>query len=398
MNIILTKYIFPIPERIVISEKLKFSLDNPRNSNEVAIIKKHIEKSLNSPNEVYEGNPQFRLPIYSSEETEDILTVESSLKNLEKKFSTKDSYLKSFFEDHKEDDILDLLAKMWIIARYDDEGEREALTKRSEELNKDGRGGVFFILNEKNPILTNSNNLVSFSYLLSLLCHSDKEFYHGKSFILHHYEHDLELPKIDATLNYSIFSLGFIAYSGDSINEEDDWESFFHVRERIKKISKNLDDIIEDDNKDKIIFIANQLKVIGHDIKNERLRLVTLVSIIELLLTHSPDYRRFNIEDSISKQFRLKASVLIYQNGISKDLNWIKNKLKEIYNQRSNIAHGNFKSLEKYFEKEIKNSKEDDLDEVIILERLNGEIFKFIRAILEEYIKDRKFVEFLKEN
>ena len=397
MNFILTTYIHPIEKSIIISEKLNFALDNPRTEKEIGLVLNHIKKSLNSSDEVYQNEHYFRLPIYNTKETEGILTVESIILDVQKNYSEPDNHVGKFFELNKSNDILEILAKMWIIARYDDKGEHERLIQEGNEMRLKGQTG-FFMLNKGNPIIDNSNDLISYCYLLSLLLHTNQDTYFGKSFLVQHNSYDIGYPKVNRLLNKAVVFLGLMAYTKEVSNEEERWDSFYHIQDELINVSQSLDNIIDDTNKEKILYIANLLKVVGHEIKDTRYKLVTLVSIIELLLTHSPDYRRFNIEDSISKQFRLKSSILIYQNNRERDLEWIKRRLKDIYNQRSNIAHGNFKSLNDYLKKEVKKDERDYADEEIILGDLTGDIFKFIRAIIEEYIKDRKLVEFIKEN
>lgn len=397
MKFIFTRYIYPIEKPIEISNKMKFKLDNPKTEEEIELVLSHLEKSLCSPDEMYKNESQFRIPINLTEDTHGVLTIESALNDFQKNYSEHDSYLKSFFEINKDLGVLNKLARMWIIARFDDEGEHERLRKSANEMREEGYVG-FFMLEKGNPIIDNWDNLVNYCYLLSLLFHSDHEFYHGESFLLHHYSYELQFPKVDRFLNQSILYFGFMSYSTEINHDEDSWKSFFHIKDKIIRASERLDEVIDETNKEKILYVANLLKVIGHEIKDERYKLVTLVSIIELLLTHSPDYSRFNVEDSISKQFKLKTSILVYQNDKSKDLEWIKNRLKDIYNQRSNIAHGNFNSFKDYLNKAVKKSNEEDMSEDIILERLSRDVYIFIRAIIEEYIKDRKMVEFLKEN
>lgn len=118
-----------------------------------------------------------------------------------------------------------------------------------------------------------------------------------------------------------------------------------------------------------------------------------LTSIIELLLTHNPDFNRFNVEDSINKQFQLKASILIYLNDKRVDINAVKSRLKIIYQQRSNIAHGNFSAVNKYINSlSKKEGKEEYFDDIVV------DLYKYVRAILEKYLKDLKLIDFLKEN
>jgi hypothetical protein len=139
--------------------------------------------------------------------------------------------------------------------------------------------------------------------------------------------------------------------------------------------------------------VGGLLKIVAHDTRDKKTRLMLLTSIIELLLTHNPDFSRFNVEDSISKQFQLKASILIYLNNRTRDINAVKNRLRTIYQQRSNIAHGNFQAVEKYIQSlSKKEGEEEHFDDLIV------DIYGYVRAILEEYLKDQALVEFLKDN
>lgn len=397
MNFILTKYIYPIKEQLILSAKLNFSLDNPRTKDEIEIVKTNLEKSLNSPEEFYMDDYYANLPVYITDETKDFVSIESTLIEFEKNYRDIDPYVKEFFKKESELDIIEKLAKMWIIGRFDDGGEYKQMEKIHKEMIAKGERG-FFLLNDSNPIINNSDNLVSFAHLVSLLVNTEKEQYFGDSFFLHNDNFSLQRPKIDKFLNQTVLIFAFSSVSAKIHHEEDKWKSFLHIQKEIKEVCKNIDFVLDDTNKEKILFISNLLFVAGEEIKDVRYKLVTLVSIIELLLTHSPDYNRFNVEESISKQFKLKTSILVYQNNNQTDLNRLKLRLRDIYNQRSNIAHGNFKSLDKYLTEEVKRVKDDDVDKTIILERLVTDVYSYLRAILEEYIKDKNLVEYIKEN
>jgi uncharacterized protein YqgQ len=112
-----------------------------------------------------------------------------------------------------------------------------------------------------------------------------------------------------------------------------------------------------------------------------------LTSVIELLVTRNPDTSRFNVEDSINKQFQLKASILVYLNNKETDIEDVKKRLKTIYQQRSNVAHGNFSEIDKVTKKEGMHGYYDSLI---------SDLYAYNRAIIEEYLKDTKFVEFIK--
>lgn len=397
MNFILTKYIYPIKESIILSENMNFVLDNARSEEELKIIRESLEKSLNSPHEFYQDDYYANLPVYNTAETEDFVTIENALNDFKINYSEKDSYVHDFFEEKSKSDVIEILAKMWIIGRFDDEGQYKHMAEKHKEMSEKGEKG-FFMLDKGNPIIDNSNNLINYSHLISLLINTNIDYYFGESFFLHKDNFTLQRPKIDRFLNQTVLIFAFSSKNTEISHEEDKWKSFLHIKTDLIKVCRELDSIIDEKNKEKLLFISNLLFVAGEEIKDVRYKLVTLVSIIELLLTHNPDHNRYNIEDSINKQFKLKTSILVYQNNKQTKLNSLKTRLGEIYNQRSNIAHGNFKELDKYLESEVKKAKDNEIDSTIILERLVTDVYKYLRAIIEEYIKDRTLVEFLKEN
>jgi len=161
MNFILTTYIYPIKKEIPISTKLKFSLDNPRTNEEIEIIKMHLEKSLNSPEEFYKDGYYANLPVFLTNETQNFVSIESTLGDFNKNYSKIDSYVKSFFEKNEKSDVLEKLAKMWIIGRFEDEGEYARMEKSKAEMEKEGQRG-FFMLDKGNPIIDNSDSLIHF--------------------------------------------------------------------------------------------------------------------------------------------------------------------------------------------------------------------------------------------
>ena len=119
-----------------------------------------------------------------------------------------------------------------------------------------------------------------------------------------------------------------------------------------------------------------------------------LTSILELMLTHNPDFNRFNVEDSINKQFQFKTGVLMYMNDNSIDLPKLKLQLKEIYQARSNIAHGNFGGLAKM----LKVAQKKGTDQQVLLENYVHRLYQFVRVAVGAYLRDKAFVEFLKES
>lgn len=390
MNFFLTTYIFPIKDEIILSDKLNFKLDNPRTQDEINLIKENLKVSLDSPDEMYKYGQHMRIPINNI--NDDILSIEKSLKIFYKKYEDND-YIKEFYTLNKNEDRLEQLAKMWIIARFDDEGEHQKLQEEHNKMKEDGNIG-FFMLGDDNPIIQNSDNLINFSYLLSILINNGQDEYYGKSFILHNNVDRLREPKIDSHINTTILMFSFMAHRKDNLKDISEWEvNFQYIKNIIINTSNKIDKILSEEIKEKLLYIANLLKE-ASTTNDERLKLITYVSILELLLTHNPDSHRYNVEDSIGKQFQSKIAMLVYLHSDRKeDLKLLKNKLKIIYTQRSNIAHGNFKKYKSY----INTLSKKEGNEEYFSDLITDTIY-FIRVIIFEYIKDVNFIDFLKEN
>jgi hypothetical protein len=171
------------------------------------------------------------------------------------------------------------------------------------------------------------------------------------------------------------------------------WRFFPYARDEIDRVVAQLNSAFGRGLEDELLYIGGLLKIIGHETRDSRIRLLLLTSILELILTHNPDSSRFNVEDSINKQFQLKASILVYLNDKTKEINSIKKRLKIIYQQRSNIVHGNFKELDKYISNLPKKEGQEECFDSLI-----GDAYSFVRAVLEELLKDQSFVDFLKAN
>lgn len=62
------------------------------------------------------------------------------------------------------------------------------------------------------------------------------------------------------------------------------------------------------------------------------------------------------------------------------------------------IAHGDFKYLKKFILKKISAKEYSSEIEDRYLIELNESLYSYIRAILEEYFKDRNYIQFLKMN
>jgi len=381
MEFLLTFYVYPLPEKMVLSKELGFCLDNPRTELEIAFVKDYLLRA-------YESGYDYRLPVDSEEP---IVTLEGILFDFRDNLSSEDRYVAKVFESYSRDEIFEFIAKMWIIARFDDKGIGQRLREEHRRMREEGIQG-FFMLEDDHPIMSASKNLSNYCHLLALLVHSEKDEYFGRPLLVEPELIDRTQPTGIIWREFMLFGMASHHYP-DARQDSLDWTFFPYVRENVQKVAIALEEAFQEGLGDKLLYVGNLLKIAAHEARETRLRIVVLTSIIELLLTHSPDFHRFNVEDSISKQFRLKASLLVYLNDRSRDIDAVSRRLKTIYNQRSNIAHGNFKAVDKYIGNLSKKEGEEEyLDDLVV------DLYTYIRAILEEYLKDHALVEFLKDN
>jgi hypothetical protein len=272
------------------------------------------------------------------------------------------------------------MAKMWLIARFDDEGQTKLLRQQTSILRQRGEIG-FTMLDDDHPIVKNSEKLDDYCYLLSLLVHSQEEDYFGQTI----------RPWLSLWSAIILMWRGVKLYIQGVRDGDIEWTVYPCAIDGIVDVARALEIAFIEGQTEKLLYIGGILKI-AHQSGDTKIRLVMLTSILELLLTHNPNYARFNVEDSINKQFQLKASILIYLNDRTRNIEAIRNRLKVIYEQRSNIAHGNFNEFDKFLRKlSKKEGQEEYFDDLI------KDLYTYLGAVLEEYLKDRRFVEFLKD-
>ncbi len=385
MNFIISRYIYPLKEKMVLSKSMGFYLDNPRNEQEIQAIKEFWEKTYLSVKE----NKGFSL------KGQTMFSFEPYLMMFKEKFASQDNYIEKIFQDYDESDFFGFLAKITVLAYFDDEGETVRLDNEVQALKGEGRENIFVLLEDENPIEANSRKLVEYSFLLSLLIHNERSTYNGLSFLLYNERYGLNNDEHDnfgALMGYFVmFGHNVLRHGEISDVDERTWLFFPAAKEFIIEQCDLIERAFQEGLVDKLLYVGSILQIAQHttDIK---VRIVMLTSIIELLLTHNPATNRFNVDDSINKQFQLKTSILVYLNDKSKDINTIRKRLQTIYQQRSNIAHGNFGELKKY-ERGLPKKKESKET----LSDLVSDLYTYLRAILDTYLRDRQFVEFIKD-
>jgi hypothetical protein len=71
---------------------------------------------------------------------------------------------------------------MWCVIRFNDEGVSDEIDEMYREMREKGRKG-FVLLDDNSPALLNSELLINYCHLLSLLSHTEGKEYFGRDFI-----------------------------------------------------------------------------------------------------------------------------------------------------------------------------------------------------------------------
>jgi hypothetical protein len=228
MNFLITTYIYPLAETVQLSRHLGIYLDNPRTEDEISFIKDCLIRAR-------ESGEDYGLPDYSDE---NIVTVEDTMLRL-RDFLGDDQYFRQRFQAYSRDEVLKFAASMWVIARYDDEGETLRLYESWKQSRAKGQR-TFFVLEEDHPIEIGRALLADYSYLLALLVNSERESYHGRGFIIA----DPEPTRVQSKSTwFSLLMLGMMCHDGMEKPFRDDelnWTFFPLVEREIKAKSKLL--------------------------------------------------------------------------------------------------------------------------------------------------------------
>jgi hypothetical protein len=138
------------------------------------------------------------------------------------------------------------------------------------------------------------------------------------------------------------------------------------------------------------LFIGETIKSINEHHLESKMMFLMLIGIIEFLLTHNPNSYRFNVEDSIRKQFQLKTGIVLNKMA-GFDLSKTSNRLKLFYDVRSAIAHGDFIAIENIIKKERKIDSDFDIFDLV------EEAFNYVSTIVKMYVQEPDFVDSLKK-
>ena len=393
MNILLTQYVYPLEKEVCFSKTHNLYLDNPRSEEELEWVMKYIKESNENgpasgwaPNNSYFGSDQY-------------ITIESTIIKFFKK-NHSDNYVVSFAEDADYSDTYKLLAKMWIILRYPS----DALSnkKNMEKYQKNGeanRNSIPFVKHKDYQAIA-----VDYCSLFALLLSTPTE--DNKRTILLPYTHFPD--RISDIHPFAYIFIHFMVGANNNSKSKSDKPSSYNFNKDyikiIEGICSSLDIALQDIlNNEKLMAVASLLNSVKSFGVDYRLIILSLVSIIEMLITHCPDYNRFNIEDSINKQFQLKVALVLYFNDNSICLDSIKEKLKIIYSLRSKIAHGDFVKKDKTMRKiynlykyKIKDDFSTDYD--LYYSYIISDLYNIIKVILQTFLSDSSLINFIKNS
>jgi hypothetical protein len=377
MSYFLTRFIFPIEKPIILSNSLNIIFDNPRNEFEIQAVKNLIYNSLQIG---YEQTDLSNRELF--------LKLNFGISEIIGQIGKYDKYAFEYYKKNDTKGSIDLLSETWIIVRYEN-AEFEQVAKSNEKI----IDLVFKI--DKKKFRNEFDKIINYLSILSL-CIQKQDEYSGESINLSIYPEDIFFNIERYKLVRAIEKFKHFCFIPIEEHERsyENWLFFPSIKEKLIEFSKKIDNLCLFENKnenkgnlkntttlDKLLFIGNLLNSANQQTENIKIRLLLLVSVIEFILTHNPDNNKFNVEESISKQFKLKTAFLIYQNNKSINLDHVKENLKKIYNLRSDIAHGNFSKWQ-----------EEDYQKTVII------LYQYITAIVLEFINDHKIVDYIKEN
>ena len=385
MAFTLTKYLHPIENPIVLSGHYNYVLDNPRTEDEIQLVRRFVFKTLDRRDGDRRVMPLIGRASYALD----------TLKEWQDA-NEPDNFATQYINANNHRPTIDYLCKIWIIIRFDDD-------EIFNELKGNDEGLIHTLMTRRGKEYEEKfERLSNYCHLLSVLGHQNEEFwettYHGESFLL------VNDP-------YAIF---FTSYSDDIYNAVEKYTGFNSLADAGNRVTSwlywqdgssylieqglRLDTLIpqplnwvegpkkpisqKQTPKQKLEHVGSIFNSAFKLNSDPKIMLLLLVSIIEFLLTRNPDTSKFNVEDSIGKQFKLKCALVVHNQNKTIDLKTINDKLKKIYNQRSDVAHGNYN--DGFDIREVVNSVYD--------------LYVFLKCILREYIDDRDVIEFAKDN
>ena len=366
---ILTNCMYPIDKRL---ELKNCCFDNPRTSQEIRAVAQILKKA----------NYIENIPIPETYEQfgKEVINLEMIVDKYFERYNLNKKYLYTR-NGKKYSDIYYKMAKNWVILRYD---------TNCEFQNSDYGYKKY-------------KEIISYIDLLTFLSFPEGSYRNNGLLIPESFDF-FEIKSIDKTIHNIIINL--LVLSTARTDEEENNNVKFCIFNKIYHKFLESENLIMKSEKNEVInYIADNISNYI-SMEDKKMRIMSLVSILELLLTHKPDSNRYNIEDSIRKQFCNKILILLYLNY--KNINYVEEEryLLMIYDLRSAIAHGNFEQIDtiaKKMDKWLLNNSIDykkyyeGFDTDIVFEYIEESLEKYVRTSIKMFLEDQNLIELLKK-
>ena len=359
MDFMLTKFIYPLEEKIEIFEGCYF--DNPRTSEEVKYVEKFIRKaSPFPPNDRAVGEEGYITIDYFISKLKEKYNNDPQVEKCINKCRYKDPYYKT--------------ASMWVILRFETkEVIKNDYFDRTEKIS--------YRIDALTLLAFEEDYRNDFSVLIS-----------GELSIL--YEEEI----VEKARNAIIESLVEVTNNKRKEKGKSRFYGFVNYYKGISELNKKIQ---HNPNQEMLEYVMENIQTLRKNF-DLKMKFVSIVSIIELLLTHCPDSTRYNVEDSINKQFKNKVALICYLYNKENNVELITKESNYIYSLRSDVAHGNYgkfpKDLKKYFEfcKENQYTTIENYDKTSALNILIKRTLKYLIVIFNMFLDDYKLLEIIK--
>lgn len=383
MNFIITECFYPIDP----NENKKFwgglFFDNPRSKVEVDYIA-DILKKIN-----YEDNRPF--PEEEKQVGKEFLTLRLLFENYcENNKNIKE--FNDFYKKHRnEKNIYRIFAKMWVIIRFEKE---DNISSNQSTLKIDKNVNLSIEDIELDFEWEYSNNYIricSYMSFLDFMCSPKNRI--PSSIVM---EKNINEKRIMRFLPNLLMTTSY----NRTGREKGDYP-YYTFDEYMKEYNSIIKLVGDKFNDREFIYICEIIKNSADMyFRDRRMYNISLCSILEFLVAHKPDNNRFNIDESISKQFVSKILYLLYENNSNINVFDLKQELKYAYSIRSDIAHGNFENIDKTIQKLYElygfNNNESSYSLSYTLENLNLNLTYYVKVLLFLYLNDSKKLELMK--
>lgn len=384
-DFIFTKYFYPID----INSRQKFFdgiyFDNPRTKEEIASAAKYL-KDLNL------GGKHGAFPEENTPKFAGCVTLRLALENFIENNISKEKIFRTYKKHLKLKNIYYALAHFLVVVRCDKILNQKEVDKALIFV-REGREDI-----EIPKSLYNFYQIKKYLTLIDFLVFAKGSLFSPIVMAVQGISYEAEHVFFQTLSNFTC-----IAFSPVKDEERDFDYDFQLLQVRYKEA---IEIIGEKYKEEKTLFICDLLEnICDLQSRNPNMYLLGIVSLLELLVTHKPDSQRFNVEESISKQYQNKIAYLLYENNKTLDLEKLKKELKYSYAIRSDIAHGNFgkernknlKALFDFYEMQEGGKNIEYEDYETALDQLNGRLTHYAQIILIEYFKDCERIRLLKE-